>query len=75
MSPFAETATPSTTLQPTGPPVFLSTHCDKSLPSNKTIASLGGVAFSLKVPGVTMGGCGRAGSWTCHLPSGCIGVS
>ena len=55
MSPLAEVATPSCTVQATGPPVPRSRHCDKSLPSNKTIASLGGVAFSLNVPGVTIG--------------------
>ncbi len=75
MSPLAETIAPSSIVHGAGPPVLLSRHCDKSLPSNSTIASLGGVAFSLNVPGVTTGGCGRAGSWTCHLPSGCIGVS
>src|SRR5215469_15181241 len=74
ISLLSEVIAPSSSFHGAGFP-SRSRQCERTLPSNNTIASLGGVAPTLKVPGVTIGGCGRSGSCTCHLPSGCIGVS
>src|SRR6266496_3701797 len=50
-------------------------HLERSLPSNRTMASDGALPGVTGAPGVTTAGCGRLGSCTCHLPPGSIGVS
>lgn len=50
-----------------GVPARVDSHFEKSVPSNNTTASEGGLpgcSGELKVPGVTTLGCGRLGSWT-----------
>src|SRR5213594_1299251 len=73
--PGGTTIAPFSTFQPDGLPSPVR-HRDRSLPSNSTIASDGGLpGASGAPPGVTTLGWGRSGSCTCHLPPGNIGVS
>src|ERR1035437_4445600 len=49
-------------------------HCDRSLPSNRTVASEGALPACsgvLGVAGATTGGCGRLRSWSSQFGSGC----
>src|ERR1035437_4248255 len=49
-------------------------HCDRSLPSNRTVASEGPLPACsglLGVAGATRGGCGRLRSWSSQFGSGC----
>src|SRR2546426_1059790 len=75
--PAATTIAPDSIFQPAGCPRSVC-HLDRSVPLNSTTESDGGapgVWSVLKLPGVTIVGCGRAPSWTCHLPPGSMGVS
>src|SRR5689334_10852521 len=50
------------------------THWERSLPSNRTVASEGALptwSSVLGTPGVTTGGNGRSRSWSSQLGSGC----
>ncbi len=66
---------PCSSFQPAGPASLTASQPSSEVPSNRMIASEGGVAPSLKVPEVTTGGCGRSPSCTCHFVPGMIGVS
>src|SRR5215469_14760371 len=49
-------------------------HCSRPVPSNRTMASEGGLPGTsgvLEVPGVTMAGTGRSGSWIFQRVSTC----
>src|SRR5712692_7087075 len=69
-----QTITLSLTFQGAGLPSAVR-HLDRSLPSNRTMASDGALPGVAGVPGITTVGWGRLGSCTCHLPPGNIGVS
>src|SRR6266404_1852907 len=64
---------PSCTIHLVGLPSMLA-HCERSLPSKRTVASEGALpAFScvLAVAGVISGGNGRVRSWSNQFGSGC----
>src|SRR5258708_6680907 len=53
-------------------PSFFTTHCDRTFPTKRTVASEGGLPSAscvLAVPGVTTAGTGRLRSWISHLGS------
>src|SRR5580765_2485825 len=55
---------------PIAPPLPVLFHCERFLPSNKTIASEGGSSMAMGNPGVILRGWGRLRSCTSHFCPG-----